>query len=64
MAAIADDGFLKLAGHMACVVESDDDVVFLYKFVPGHCEKSFGFNVARLAGLPQDVSAKAGVEFA
>lgn len=42
-------------GHMACVVENDEDVVFLYKFVPGNCEKSFGFSVARLAGLPQQV---------
>ncbi|XP_003742162.1 DNA mismatch repair protein Msh6 [Galendromus occidentalis] len=42
-------------GHMACVVENDEDVVFLYKFVPGNCEKSFGFNVARLAGLPQRI---------
>ena len=45
-----------LVGHMACVVENDEDVVFLYKFVPGNCEKSFGFNVARLAGLPQKVN--------
>lgn len=49
------DGNFQSTGHMACVVENDEDVVFLYKFVPGNCEKSFGFNVARLAGLPQKV---------
>ncbi|OQR69623.1 DNA mismatch repair protein Msh6-like [Tropilaelaps mercedesae] len=40
-------------GHMACVVEREDEVVFLYKFVEGNCEKSFGFNAARLAGVSQ-----------
>ncbi|XP_022661768.1 DNA mismatch repair protein Msh6-like isoform X2 [Varroa jacobsoni] len=38
-------------GHMAYVVEREDEVVFLYKFVEGNCEKSFGFNAARLAGV-------------
>lgn len=40
---------------MACVVERDDEIVFLYKFAKGNCEKSFGFNAARLAGIPQKV---------
>ena len=38
------------------MVENDDDpteesVTFLYKMVKGRCPKSYGFNVARLAGL-------------
>lgn len=32
-----------------------DTIVFLYKLVPGICPKSFGFNVAELAGIPEDV---------
>lgn len=38
--------------------EEDDDVeqvVFLYKLVPGACPKSFGMNVARLADLPLEL---------
>ncbi len=32
-----------------------ESVTFLYKFVEGACPKSYGFNVARLAGLPNEV---------
>jgi DNA mismatch repair protein MSH6 len=42
------------------MVEGDDDVceetvTFLYKFAPGACPKSYGFNAAKLAGLPAEV---------
>lgn len=38
------------------MVENDEDsseesVTFLYKMARGRCPKSYGFNVARLAGL-------------
>jgi DNA mismatch repair protein MSH6 len=54
-------------GHMECLVEHDssdlasDDcnITFLYTLGNGPCPKSFGINVARLAGLPDDVLAKA-----
>ncbi|TNV85716.1 hypothetical protein FGO68_gene17605 [Halteria grandinella] len=38
-----------------------DRITFLYKFVQGECPRSFGMNVARMAGLPDGVinSAKA-----
>ncbi|XP_065562149.1 DNA mismatch repair protein Msh6-like [Artemia franciscana] len=49
-------------GHMACMVENENDedptqetITFLYRFVPGACPKSYGFNAARLAGLSDDV---------
>jgi DNA mismatch repair protein MSH6 len=64
-------GNLRIAlGHMACMVESEDTgeregegedvceeetITFLYKFVEGACPKSYGFNVAKLAGLPPEV---------
>ena len=32
-----------------------ESVTFLYKFVEGACPKSYGFNVARLAGLPNEI---------
>ena len=53
-------------GHMECMVEEDEGdgtpsrVTFLYTLGRGACPKSFGINVARLAGLPTDVLIKAG----
>ena len=38
---------------------SQESITFLYKFVEGPCPKSYGFNAARLAGLPGDVIAVA-----
>jgi DNA mismatch repair protein MSH6 len=51
-------------GHMECMVsdEKDDEestVTFLYTLGDGVCPKSFGINVARLAGLPEAVLSKA-----
>ncbi|KAM4607492.1 DNA mismatch repair protein Msh6 [Polymixia lowei] len=48
-------------GHMACMVEnecedpSQETITFLYKFIAGACPKSYGFNAARLANLPEEV---------
>ncbi len=39
--------------------ELDDDVVFLHRLVPGATSKSYGVAVARLAGLPESVLARA-----
>ncbi|XP_029035592.1 probable DNA mismatch repair protein Msh6 [Osmia bicornis bicornis] len=45
--------------HMACMVENEEEdkvtqetVTFLYKLSEGACPKSYGFNAARLAGVP------------
>ena len=60
-------------GHMECFVQekganatddgADDDkdsnITFLYTLGEGGCPKSFGINVARLAGLPEEVLEKA-----
>ena len=35
---------------------SKETITFLYKFVKGACPKSYGFNAARLAGIPDQVS--------
>jgi len=42
------------------VREKDDRVVFLRKIVPGAADKSYGIQVARLAGLPATVIERAG----
>ena len=33
----------------------EESVTFLYKFMEGACPKSYGFNAAKLAGLPPEV---------
>jgi len=48
------------AATKAAVEDGDNvDVTFLYKFVPGVCSKSFGMNVATLAGLPRALVMRA-----
>jgi DNA mismatch repair protein MSH6 len=52
-------------GHMACMVEnegideegatSEETITFLYKLSSGACPKSYGFNAAKLAGIPSDI---------
>ena len=39
--------------------EWQDDIVFLRKVVPGRSDRSYGIQVARLAGLPPTVVARA-----
>lgn len=36
-----------------------DDIVFLYRLVPGHALMSYGIHCARLAGVPQEVVERA-----
>ncbi|KAJ7532277.1 hypothetical protein O6H91_14G080400 [Diphasiastrum complanatum] len=49
--------------HMACKVGTGagglEEVTFLYKLTPGACPKSYGVNVARLAGMPETVLERA-----
>ncbi|KAF5181247.1 Dna mismatch repair protein muts [Thalictrum thalictroides] len=52
--------------HMACQVEEGacgvEQVTFLYRLTPGACPKSYGVNVARLAGLPDSILHKAAAK--
>ncbi|KAJ8900415.1 hypothetical protein K2173_025192 [Erythroxylum novogranatense] len=49
--------------HMACQVGNEvggiEEVTFLYRLTPGVCPKSYGVNVARLAGIPVSVLKEA-----
>ncbi len=42
-------------GGDGALEEDCDRITFLYKFIEGECPRSFGMNVARMAGLPQEV---------
>lgn len=52
--------------HMACQVGQGvgnvEEVTFLYRLTPGACPKSYGVNVAQLAGLPDTVLQKAAAK--
>ncbi|MEK9629872.1 MAG: DNA mismatch repair protein MutS, partial [Nitrospinota bacterium] len=41
------------------VKEWNDEIIFLRKIIPGGADKSYGIQVARLAGLPKQVLARA-----
>ena len=38
---------------------NEDNVTFLYKLSEGACPKSYGFNAARLAGIPLNITNRA-----
>ncbi|MBR4341591.1 MAG: DNA mismatch repair protein MutS [Lachnospiraceae bacterium] len=42
------------------VKEQGEDIIFLRKIVKGGADKSYGIQVARLAGLPEDILKRAG----
>jgi DNA mismatch repair protein MutS len=48
-----------LACHTMRVKEWKGDVVFLHEVGPGTADRSYGIHVARLAGLPKSVTARA-----
>lgn len=37
----------------------EETITFLYKLSPGACPKSYGFNAARLAGIPKEITRRA-----
>ena len=45
--------------YCIAVKEKGDDIVFLRKIVPGGADKSYGIQVAKLAGVPDGVIARA-----
>jgi DNA mismatch repair protein MutS len=48
-----------LSCHTMRVKEWQGDVVFLHEVAPGSADRSYGIHVARLAGLPSGVTARA-----
>ncbi|HEX2252457.1 MAG TPA: DNA mismatch repair protein MutS [Thermoanaerobaculia bacterium] len=50
----------RVVNRTMAVKEWNEDIVFLRRVVPGSADKSYGIQVARLAGLPPQVVARAG----
>jgi DNA mismatch repair protein MutS len=53
------DALPSVVNFHVVVREWNDDIVFLRKVVPGRSDRSYGIQVARLAGLPQSVVVRA-----
>jgi DNA mismatch repair protein MutS len=49
----------RVVNRTMAVKEWDERIVFLRRVVPGSADKSYGLHVARLAGLPETVIARA-----
>ncbi|MCK5228659.1 MAG: DNA mismatch repair protein MutS, partial [Desulfobulbaceae bacterium] len=50
----------RIKNYNIAVREWNDSIIFLYKLLPGGTNRSYGIQVAALAGVPQRVVARAG----
>ncbi|SPF41822.1 DNA mismatch repair protein MutS [Candidatus Desulfosporosinus infrequens] len=55
------DDFPGLFNLHVGVKERGEDIVFLHKILPGKADRSYGIQVARLAGLPQELLQRAKI---
>ncbi len=53
--------FKRVRNFQVAVREWQDQIVFLRKIVPGGCDDSYGIEVARMAGLPNEVTSRARI---
>jgi len=53
------DALAGIVNYHVTVREWRDDIVFLHKIEPGRSDRSYGIQVARLAGLPQPIITRA-----
>lgn len=55
-----EKSFKRIKNYNVAVKEIDNRVIFLRKLVPGGSEHSFGIHVAKMAGIPQSITQRAG----
>jgi DNA mismatch repair protein MutS len=58
---ILDQELTGLVNTHVGAIEEDGELIFLHKMLPGAADKSYGIHVAKLAGLPKDLLARAAV---
>lgn len=54
-----EDDFSGIFNLHVGVKEQGEDIIFLHKILPGRADRSYGIQVARLAGLPQELLQRA-----
>jgi DNA mismatch repair protein MutS len=55
----AEESLRRVKNYHFAVKETNSDVIFLRKLIPGATDKSYGIHVARLAGIPRKVTDRA-----
>lgn len=60
LASDCDGGLANVSCLTIDVREHNDEIVFLHKIIPGVANRSYGIHVARMAGMPETVVARAG----
>jgi DNA mismatch repair protein MutS len=50
---------LKIANYRVCITEANGEIEFLHTVEPGAAQKSYGIQVAKMAGIPGEVIQKA-----
>jgi len=58
---VLDERLDRLTNVHVGAVEEEGELVFLHKMLPGPADKSYGIQVAKLAGLPNDLLSRAAV---
>jgi DNA mismatch repair protein MutS len=53
--------FRRVRNFQVAVKEWQEQIIFIRKIIPGGCDDSYGIEVARLAGVPNDVTDRAKV---
>lgn len=54
-----EKSFKRVKNYNVAVKETDNQVVFLRKLIPGGSEHSFGIHVAKMAGMPKSITRRA-----
>ncbi len=54
-----EDKIEGIKNYSIAVKEKGEDIIFLRKIVPGGTDESYGIHVAKLAGVPKDVTKRA-----
>ncbi len=55
----AEETLKRVKNYHFAVKETNNEVIFLRKLIPGATDKSYGIHVARLAGIPKKVTERA-----
>lgn len=58
---VLDERLPRLTNVHVGAVEEEGELVFLHKMLPGPADKSYGIQVAKLAGLPDELLSRATV---
>ena len=53
------DSYKSICNYQVTVKEEEGHVIFLRKVIPGGADKSYGIEVAKMAGLPKELLARA-----